>query len=471
MAIKKTSYDTCEVSKKPIKNFLNNEVKSYAQYVLRTRTMPSIMDGLRVGARKILYASMVGDLAKKKFVKMPALIGDSLKLLYAHGDASLATTIVNLCTEHTNKYHPLEAIGQIPSLRVPHCDTAVRYLMIRKTPYLDWFKIDAELWNIQEDEGEKIEPTFFLPILPMVLLNRTSAPGFGFSFSAMSYNIDDVIDNVLLSIRTGSCATSDLQTQLRPEIVGIKNENIIFNANKNRWFCVGEYELKFDTDTVIITDLPHNVSFENLEEALNTLKEKFIISGWGNVSEGEKIHYIVKFQSGRMKYLYNTNQWKFFSMLKLYSPIREDILNVIDEDGTTILFYETAHELIDAFVRRRLKYYEKRKSNTIAYLKDQILRYEAKMKFINLVISGELKIFKRKINDIKKDLEKFNLPGYVLDMKFYNITSEEITVLENKLSKTKQELDYIEKTSIQEMYIYDIIDFKNNLGKIQNGTC
>lgn len=468
MASKKTTYDTCEIEEKRIKNFLNSEVKSYAQYVLRTRTMPSIMDGLRVGARKILYAAMTGDLSKKKFVKMPSLIGDSMKLLYAHGDASLANTIVNCCTSHTNKYHPLEAIGQIPSLRVPHCDTAVRYLMIRKSLYLEWYKADRELWDIQEEEGEKIEPTFFLPILPLILINRTSAPGFGFSFSSMSYDINDVIDNVLVSINEGSCANSDKTVQLKPEIVGIKDENIIFNSNKNRWFNVGEYDLNFDTDTVIIKDLPYTVSFESLEQTLNQLKDKFIISGWGNISEGEKIHYIVKFPAGRLGVLYNQNQWKFFNMLRLYSPIREDILNVIDEDGTTILFYDTPYELIDGFVRRRLKYYDKRKQNTIVYLKDLISRYEAKIKFINLVISGELKIFKRKLADIKVDLQKFNLPGFVLDMKFYNITAEEIQNLESKLAETKAELEYIENTSIQEMYIYDIITFKNSLGNIKN---
>ena len=468
MAIRKATYDTCEIEEKRIKSFLNSEVKSYAQYVLRTRTMPSIMDGLRTGARKVIYAALKGDLSKKKVVKLLALQGDSLKLQYAHGDASLQTTMVNLCTPHTNKYHPLEAVGQIPSLRVPHCETAPRYLMIRKTPYLEWYKTDAELWNIQEEEGEKIEPTFFLPIIPMVLINRTSSPGFGFSFSSMSYNIDDVIDNVIVAITEGSCTNSDKTVQLRPEIVGIKNENIIYNSNKNRWFNVGEYELNFDTDTVIIKDLPYNVSFESLEQSLNLLKEKLIISGWGNVSEGDNIHYIVKFPSSRLRILYHQNQWKFFNMLRLYSSIREDILNVMDEDGTTILFYDTPYELIDGFVRRRLKYYDKRKQNTIAYLKDQIARYEAKIKFINLVIEEDLVIFKRKLSDIKKDLDKFGLPYYVLDMKFYNITAEEINKLENELAETKSELEYIENTSIQEMYIYDIIAFKNSLGAINN---
>lgn len=334
MAKKQIINDTCEIENKRIKNFLNTEVKEYAQYVLRTRTMPNIMDGLRTGGRKILYAALTGDLSRKKFIKIPSLMGDAMKLQYAHGDASLVTTIVNQATEHNNKYHPLEVIGQIPTLRVPNVDTAPRYLAVQKSKYLDWFKVDSELWNIQEEEGEKIEPKFFLPIIPMVLLNRINLPGFGFSFAAMSYRLEDIVDNVILSITHGTCFNSENSILLTPEIEGIKQENIIYNAQKNQWFNVGEYELDFEKDTLIVHDLPYNVAFENYEEHLNKLRDKYLITGWGNLSEGDKICYIIKFNPGRMRILYNENKWKFFQMFRLYTTIRHDILNVIDEDQT-----------------------------------------------------------------------------------------------------------------------------------------
>lgn len=457
--------DSCEVESKRIKNFLNNEVKSYAQYVLRTRTMPNIMDGLRVGARKILYAAMTGDLSKKKFVKMPSLIGDTMKLQYAHGDASLATTIVSLCSKHINKYAPLEAIGQIPSLRVPKCDTATRYLMIRKSPYLEFFNYDKELLQIQEEEGEKIEPKYFLPIIPFVLINRTGSPGFGFSFKSFSYNLDDVIDNTIQSVIKGTCASNNDSVQLRPEVEGIKPENIIYNASKNRWYNVGEYEEDFDNDRLIVRDLPYDISFESFEETLQNLKEKFVILDWSNLSEKNKISYIIKFPRGRLRALFN-NKWNFFKTFKLYSPIREDILNCIDQDGKSILFFETPYELIDCFVKKRLVYYQERKTRTIKILKENIEEYTNRINFINHVVNGTIIVVKRKLAEIKVDLKKYNIPDYVLDMKIWNLTYEEIEKLNNKIIETKKQLEYIEKTTIQEMYVYDLIEFKKKYSSI-----
>lgn len=456
-----------EVNQRRIKSFLNNELKEYAQYVLRTRTMPSIMDGLRVGARKILWAAQTGDLSKKKFVKMPSILGDTMKLQYAHGDASLATTTVGLCCTHLNKFAPLEAIGQIPSLRVPKCDTATRYLMIKKSPFLEFYDFDKELLNIQTEEGEKIEPKYFLPIIPLVLLNRTSSPGFGFSFKSFSYSIDDIIDNTLKSVLFGSCIDSN---QLTPEIVGIKQENIIYNSNKNQWYNVGDYSFDFDNDIFRILDLPFNVSFESFEELLQNLKEKFVIDNWMNMSEQGMIKYVVKFPKGRLRILFNNNKWKFFKMFNLYTNIPKDILNCMDEDGKTILFFESPYELIDCFVKKRLRFYQERKSRTIKELQEKLDEYQNKINFINKVISGEIIVVKRKLNDIKQDLIKYNIKPYVLDMKIWNLTSEEIEKLNALYNKTSNQLEYIKNRTIQEMYVDDLIDFKQKYSNILEPT-
>lgn len=458
--------DSIEIENKRIKNFLNVELKSYAQYVLRTRTMPNIMDGLRLGARKIIYASLTGDVTKKKFVKMQALQGDVLKLQYAHGDASLSGTIVNLCCSHLNKYAPLEAIGQIPSLRVPKCDTATRYLSIRKSPFLEIYNVDKELLSIQEEEGEKIEPKYFLPIIPLVLLNRSSSPGFGFSFKACSYKLDDIIDNCIKAINDGTCASEVDSLPLTPEIVGIKQENIIYNAAKKQWFNVGEFEMDFKSDTLIIRDLPYDVSFESFEESLQNLKDKFTILDWTNLSQKEKITYVVKLPKGRMTVLFNSNKWKFFQMFKLYSSINNDILNCIDQDGESILFFETPQQLIDCFVKKRLVYYNYRKIRTIRVLKEKIEEYNNRIKFINMVVDGTLVVVKRRLTEIKKDLSLHNIPNYVLDMKIWNLTTEEIESLIEKSEETKKHLEYIEKTSIQEMYVMELIDFKKKYSEI-----
>ena len=69
--------------------------------------------------------------------------------------------------------------------------TASRYLKVGYSPYFFMYEYDKELWNYKEEDGYIVEPEFMLPIVPMQLLQRTSSPGFGFSFSTFSYKLEE----------------------------------------------------------------------------------------------------------------------------------------------------------------------------------------------------------------------------------------------------------------------------------------
>lgn len=457
--------DSIEITNRKISSFLNTEVKDFAKYVVETRACPSIMDGLRVGARKILYAGITGDLKNNSKIKLPSLIGDAMKMHYNHGDASLMNTIVQLCSTHIYKYAPLEVVGQIGSLRVPKCDTAARYLHVRKSPYLEFFKTDFELIDRLIDDGDLVEPKYFLPIVPIVLLWRTNSPGFGFSFRSFSYDLNAVIDNCIKTITTGTCTSDIDEIPLPPNVEGIKSENMIFNANKNSWYNVGEYILDLNSDTILITDLPFDISFEKYTDHLNTLVEKQYIVGFDNLSLDGKIRFNIRFSRGRLQTLIN-DKWKFFQNMKLYSKIKKDTLNCIDIDGKTILNFETPHHLIDAFVRKRLVIYQKRKTRTIEILNADIKDLESKIKFITLVVEDKLIINKRKIYDIKLDLAKYDLSVEMLKMNIDKLTVEEIEKMKNKKQELITYLEYIKITSIQEMYVDDLVEFKKKYSLI-----
>lgn len=451
--------DSVDIDSRQIRSFLNTEVRDYAKYVIETRAMPNIMDGLRVGARKILWAAMIGDLRKKENVKMPSLIGDALKLHYNHGDASLQNTIVQLASKHVYEMAPLEVDGQIGTLRIPKCDTAPRYLGIMKTKYLDIFKTDKELLKIQVEEGDEVEPTFFLPILPIALLWRTNSPGFGFSYKAFSYDVNTVIDNCIKAVNTGSCQVDTIGIQMVPKVRGINQKNILYNGNKDAWFNIGEYKLDFEKNTCIVSDLPYSVTFDKYEEHLNDLVEKNLIAGFTDLGMDGNIKYLIKFAHGRLQMMYN-DKWKFYKMLKLYTKIPKDILNVIDEDGKRILFFESPEELIDTFVKKRLVYYQKRKTKTIKVIKELIEKLSNQIKFIQLVTDDVIIINKRKSVEIKADLDKHQLPYEVLKLNIDKLTQDEIDKMNAEIKEQQDYLAYIERTTIKEMYINDLVDFK-----------
>ena len=448
--------DEAATSNMFVEDFLNTFIKEYGFYVIETRALPNIMDGNRIGARKILYASMTSSI-RRKAEKMGVLIGEVFKQEYHHGDASLQKTIEFLSSDHLFKYHPLEVKGQIPSLRVSKVKTASRYLKVGYSPYFFMYEYDKELWENKIEEGNKVEPEFLFPIVPMQLLQRTSSPGFGFSYSSFSFRLEDVLDNCIKAIVNGTCNTLLDKHVLRPEIVGIKEENLLYNNTKESWYNVGEYYI--EDDVLYITDLPYNITFEKYENLLNGYEEKNIIKSWSNKSKGNSLKYEIKFYPNQLKFQYN-QKWKFYQKFNLFTKVRNTHLNQLDMNGKSILFFENEHKLIDAFVFRRLSIYRKRKTKLIEKLEKDIIDLDDKALFLKLVLDEKLIINKRKIEDIKNDCDKFGVTYEGLKLAISKLTFEEYQKYLKEIQETKDYLEYIKTVSEKEMYLDDLVDLR-----------
>jgi DNA topoisomerase-2 len=420
------------------------------------------MDGMRIGARKILWAAIKGGLLKSKKMKFTTFMGEAMGIHYLHGDASIKKTIEQLASKHTIKYPPLKVLGQMPSLRDTKTSTAARYLDIKVDDYISLFMEDINLLNLLIDEGECIEPLHFLPIIPMQLLYRTNSPGFGFSYRAMSYSIDDIIENCIYHLLFGKCVDANNPYILRPEIEGIQPENFVYNASKNSWYNIGEYELYFDKDAIIIKDLPYNIQYSNYEEHLDSLKEQNIIQNWMNYSTDGNISYGIKMYKDDLRKLHYANKWKFFNIFKLVSKVPEDELNCIDTNGN-ILFFETPYHLIDMFVDRRLSFYVLRRQKYIDTLNKDIKDVDDRIRFLQLINEGKLVIANRPIQDIRDDMEKEKLPDSLLSLKIEKLSATEIGKYEEKRKTYIEELAYYTRITPAELYINDLVQLKSNL--------
>jgi DNA topoisomerase-2 len=331
--------------------------------------------------------------------------------------------------------------------------------------YINLFTKDISLLTLLEDEGETIEPLHFLPIIPVQLLYRTNSPGFGFSYRAMSYSIDDIIDNCLYQLLEGDCTDPNNPYPLRPDIDGINPNNFVFNSSKSSWYNIGEYELNFDKDTLIIKDLPYNVQLQQYEEYLDDLKEQNVIGAWVNYSQENYIQYGIKFYSGGLRKLYYGNKWKFYNTFKLVAKIPEDELNCIDVNGN-ILFFKTPYHLIQRFVGDRLIYYEKRRQSEIKKLETYIHDIKNRIRFLELVNSGELVVANKPIDNIRAQMDIFNLPHNLLALGIEKLSETEITKSNDKLKSFNDELKYYQDITSKELYISDLIELKQQVSTI-----
>jgi DNA topoisomerase-2 len=461
------SGDGPELQIRFIDDFLNNEVKSYAHYVVTTRALPNIMDGLKVGGRKIMWAAINGDLKKYKKIKMVDMIGDTMKYEFHHGESSLKSTIEQFGSAHLFETPPLKIIGQKGTLRVPDATTAARYLEVALTENIDLFKTDTDLLSLKFEDGKVTEPDHFVPLIPIILLWRTNSPGFGFSFRSFSYRVEDVIDATVSAVVNGTCSGL-WNINMRPRIAGIREDNLLWNDAKQSWYNVGKYSVTGDMLT--ITDLPYNVSFKKYTILLNDLKEAGTILDWFNQkTKAEPIKYVITFSKDGLQRLYS-NKWKFYGMFKLYVKVPKLTLNVIDKDAKSIIFFDSPNDLVDGFVKRRLQVYHTKKLRHIANIEKTIADLTDKAKFIQLVVDGKIVVVKRARAAIEADCLRHGVTTAGMSLEIYRLTLDEIQRALDRIVALKWELEYIRKTSVEDMYITDLIDLRRKLVGISLGT-
>lgn len=444
-----------------IPDFFNNEYIDFSKYVISTRACPSLVDGFKVGARKIMHAAFNGGTKNGATVKLLNLSGDTMKLsLYPHGDASLNSTIITMSQDFNDNINPLTIEGQYGSLR-SQTASSPRYLYVKLSKYANLvYKTDIELVDYVFDEGEYLEPKYYLPIIPTVLTSRNIGMAPGYRFSTMSYNPIDIIDCCIASL------TSKKLPMLRPFVRGIKNENwkYVINENVTYWENRGSWVYDLKKDRMHIYDLPYDMEFDAFEKLLNKYIENGYIKDWFNYSENDTIHYEIVFDKGKLKKEVGKNDTTIPNKFKLVKRVPDDQLYVIDENGK-VKHFNNAKDLIAYFVNFRLSIYNKRKSRMLDLLKTKLEQNSELAKFISLIITNKLKINNRPKNDIVADMKSYSINQSLINTPISKLTKEEYEALLKENESIKNNISYIESTTIEDMYLNDLKNLKKEIKK------
>jgi DNA gyrase/topoisomerase IV subunit A len=170
------------MTEKTITQFLADEYKEFAMYTIENRAIPSLVDGFKPVQRKIIHISnqlwKSGNEKTKKVFQLAGVVAD--QAYYHHGNASLENAIITMAQRFKNNAPLLEEDGQFGSLRSPQAG-APRYIGTKLSDNFSLLYKDFELLEYKEEEGELIEPKYFLPIIPTVLLNGSSGIAVGFA--------------------------------------------------------------------------------------------------------------------------------------------------------------------------------------------------------------------------------------------------------------------------------------------------
>ena len=455
-----------KIQKRTITNFLNTEYLNYAFSVLEERAIPSVIDGFKHGARKIMHASLAGTTKDGKLYKLLALSGDTMRIsLYAHGDISLNGTIVNMCKYFNDNLNPLESDSQVGSLRDPDSAGAPRYLYVKHSKYMDMiYKTDYDLLDHIFEEGQYVEPMTYLPIIPTVLCKNNIGVAVGYSMHNQAYNPIDVIDACKEVIEARADKKDKIQTIIRPYIRGIKKSNWKFE--EGNWYNYGEWKFNQAKDLMIVTDLPADISYEDFEKLLYKYKDEDYIKDWKNKSVDGGVNYEITFPKKQLAIEMKRDRSgkRLANKFKLIKQVPEDLLWLLDENHK-LKYFQNKNEVVEYFVNYRMTIYTERKKKLVKILEQRYKENSDLVKFIELVCKGKLKIRNRSKADIKIDMDEFKLPMALISTPMSKCTIEERDELLKQNEEIKKELEYIRNTSEKQMYINDLNELKKELEK------
>ena len=453
-------------NKRTITNFLNTEYLNYAFSVLEERAIPSVIDGFKPGARKIMHASLAGTTKDGKLYKLLALSGDAMRVsLYAHGDSSLNGTIVNMCKYFNDNLNPLESDSQVGSLRDPDSAGAPRYLYVKHSKYMDMiYKTDYDLLDHIFEEGQYVEPMTYLPIIPTILCKNNIGVAVGYSMHNQAYNPIDVIDACKEVIEARADKKDKIQTIIRPYIRGIKKSNWKFE--EGNWYNYGEWKFNQAKDLMIVTDLPADISYEDFEKLLYKYKDEDYIKDWKNKSVDGGVNYEITFPKKQLAIEMKRDRSgkRLANKFKLIKQVPEDLLWLLDENHK-LKYFQNKNEVVEYFVNYRMTIYTERKKKLVKILEQRYKENSDLVKFIELVCKGKLKIRNRSKADIKIDMDEFKLPMALISTPMSKCTIEERDELLKQNEEIKKELEYIRNTSEKQMYINDLNELKKELEK------
>lgn len=149
------------------------------------RSIPNLIDGLKPGQRKVMFTCFKRN--DKREVKVAQLAGSVAEMsAYHHGEQSLCSTIVNLAQNFvgSNNINLLQPRGQFGTRLSGGKDSASpRYIFTLMSPLtrLIFHPLDDPLLQNQVEDNQKIEPVFYIPVIPMVLINGCEGIGTGWS--------------------------------------------------------------------------------------------------------------------------------------------------------------------------------------------------------------------------------------------------------------------------------------------------
>lgn len=435
----------------PYDEFVHRDLIHFSYYNLE-RSVPSIMDGLKTSQRKILYGCLKRNLTSK--IKVAQLAGYiSEHSGYHHGEMSLNETIVGMAQDFVgaNNMPWLVPQGQFGTrLEGGDDSAATRYIFTYLQPYIKHLvpTDDLPILKYRDDDGMSVEPEWYAPVLPMLLVNGSSGIGTGYSTYIPQYNPTE-LKALILKWLTNGCSNSILTSaKLSPWFRGF-NGTI---TEEDGSYCVkARYTYNPKTKTIIVTDLPVGVWTSKFKHMLDGYCEKKeLVKDYTDTSTDVDVHFeVVLYEDIPIAKIE-----KDFGLLK---KIKTTNMHAFDSTSR-IRRYENVNEILVEYCYGRLHLYSVRKENMLKELKEKLPWHTSVVRFLTLMCNDVIDLRKKPIPECHTLLTSHGLDCIddLLKLPFSSITEENIKKHQEELEKLQNKISRIEKTHPYEFWMEDL---------------
>ncbi|KAL7543375.1 hypothetical protein ACHAXR_013102 [Thalassiosira sp. AJA248-18] len=470
-------------------DFINRELVLFSQYD-NIRSIPHILDGFKPSQRKVLYACFKKKLKSEiKVAQLAGYIGEHSA--YHHGDMSLNGTIIGMAQSYcgSNNVNLLYPSGQFGTRRMGGKDHAsARYVFTRleKIARTIFHPDDDALLNYLNDDGLSIEPEYYMPVIPMVLVNGSDGIGTGWSCTIQNHDPREVIANVRKMIN------GDEPEEMHPHFYGYTGEITPETGKREGSYIVkGKIERTDDT-TLLITELPIGKWTQDYKAFLEgmmtgTDKSPSEVSDFKENHTDTTVFFTVTSTKENID-AFEKAKDGLHGKFKLSTTISTKNMTVFDNEGK-IHKYKTSIDILRMFFHHRLEFYVKRKDMLLDKMGKELKVLSNKARFVEEVCRGELVVSNRKRSELladlkergydlfpkdeKKDTEEDNEDDqsveespsdaelakgyeYLLGMKIWSLTFERAEELRRQKEEKAKEVKKLEATSPEAIWLADL---------------
>ena len=482
--------------------FINDEMIHFSKYDC-DRSIPNTMDGLKISLRKILFSAFKKNL--KTEIKVAQFSGYvSEHSGYHHGEASLNAAIVGMAQNFvgSNNINLFEPNGQFGTrLQCGKDSASERYIFtqLNKLTRLIFRPEDDKVLTYLDDDGQSVEPIYYVPIIPMILVNGTKGIGTGFSTDIMCHNPSQIMEYIRYKLGGSTVATELVSTPPAVEPFYKNFKGTIRRVADTRYLFKGCYTI-LDEKKIRVTELPVGTWTDDYKKFLEHLiepqaskdKEKDkdtsapIVKEYNDMSTDTNVDITITMAPNIIK-TYSEKSTEFeCNMLEktlgLYTTQSTTNMNLFDSKEK-LKKYGSVEEIIDDYCVVRLDYYTKRKEYMIAALQKELMVLSNRARYITELLEDKIDL-RRKTNkmlvellkerkydamagdkqDDKQDdkhADQDNSTGtggykYLLKLPMDSVSEENVTKLLNEKEKKEKELSDLDSKSTQQLWIQDL---------------